>query len=215
MKKNISKHYNYNAAQIRFLKNNVKDKGYKELTELFNKKYNCSLAYFNIYEKCKRIGISNGRIGFFLPGNVPHNKGKNFSPAGAEKGRFKKGNKPSNKKQVGYERKQVDGYTYVKISDKNEGKKCWKYKHVLVYEKAHGPVPEGYCVVFCDGNKNNFDLDNLALMSRDELVRMNAAHYFSEDSNITKTGIALVKLKKVLSERTKETTLKPVCMDGE
>lgn len=34
-------------------------------------------------------------------------------------------------------------------------------KHQLIWEKYNGPIPEGMVITFLDGNKQNFDINNL------------------------------------------------------
>ena len=61
------------------------------------------------------------------------------------------------------------GYWWIKIADNplpknytgDQRRKNWQQKHRVIYENAHGPIPEGHLVVFLDGDRNNFDLDNL------------------------------------------------------
>lgn len=57
------------------------------------------------------------------------------------------------------------GYVMVKVTDEHRGRGAarlnWKPKSVVVYEGAHGPVPDGCRVFFADGDRRNFDPDNL------------------------------------------------------
>ena len=46
-----------------------------------------------------------------------------------------------------------------------------KQKHRVVWEQAHGPIPEGYLVKFKDGNRMNCSIDNLYLVSRADHAR--------------------------------------------
>jgi hypothetical protein len=61
---------------------------------------------------------------------------------------------------VGAER-LYNGYVEVKVSRSE-----WRWKHHLIWEQAHGVVPEGHMVCFADGDNRNFSLDNLAAVSR-------------------------------------------------
>ncbi len=76
-------------------------------------------------------------------GNISPTKGMKMeefmSPSTIEKFKantFKKGHKPHNTKYDGYERFDVDGYVWVRISEKN-----WVQKHRLVWEKHNGEIP--------------------------------------------------------------------------
>ena len=70
---------------------------------------------------------------------------------------------------VGTEREGKDGYIVVKVAEEAGvpmSKDNWKLKHVWIYEQTHGPVPKDHCVYFADGDKHNFDPDNLVLVPR-------------------------------------------------
>ena len=111
----------------------------------------------------------------FRKGQEPANKGKRIEEFMSEEGieassrtRFKKGQKPHNTKPIGHERiDPKDGYIYVKVSDDLP----MQLKHRYVWEQANGEVPEGYVVAFRDGNRQNCDLSNLYLLSREDNAR--------------------------------------------
>ena len=46
----------------------------------------------------------------------------------------------------------------------------------MIYEEAHGRIPEKFTVIHKDGNKNNLLPENLALRSMAECARQNAWH---------------------------------------
>ncbi|HQZ60446.1 MAG TPA: HNH endonuclease, partial [Acinetobacter sp.] len=128
--------------------------------------------------------------GKFKKGMTPHNKGKKLSDstkAKLVKTMFKSGNRPHNTLQVGAETQDKDGYVMVKVAEPS----VWQYKHHVAYGE---PVPTGYKVVFLDGNKYNFERDNLQLVSNAELMQRNTMHrYPPELVRLLKT---LNKLKK-------------------
>ena len=72
--------------------------------------------------------------------------------------------------QVGDERLGSKGFIEVKVSAKR-----WRPKHIVVWEKSHGPLPKTHVLYFADGDKFNFDLDNLVAFPKNgriaELVR--------------------------------------------
>lgn len=115
--------------------------------------------------------------GCFSKGLTPWNKGKPFSPAGSERGRFKKGQKPHTWQPIGTERVTDEGYLQRKVTDTGNTPRDYRPVHHLVWE-AHtgGPVPEGHALVFRDGNLRNFDPANLELVTRAELMRRNSHH---------------------------------------
>ena len=77
-------------------------------------------------------------------------------------------------------------------------------KQRLIWEQANGPLPPGYVVIFKDGNKRNFALDNLAAVTRYECMEMNRHDLFSSDPQATETGILLARLRTTIYQKEKE-----------
>ena len=113
---------------------------------------------------------------------------------GANKTSFKKGNVPHTLLPIGSESVTRDGYTIVKVSNKGKRSDCWRPKQRLVWEKHYGPVPDGHAVVFGDGDKTNFSLDNLILVSRSQLSVMNTKKLIQNDAELTKAGANVAQL---------------------
>ncbi len=70
---------------------------------------------------------------------------------------------------VGTERDSGKGYILVKVADlptKPQSKDNWRKKHVLVWEREHGPLPDGMVVMFADRDHSNFDPDNLVAVPK-------------------------------------------------
>ncbi len=131
----------------------------------------------NFKAMCKRNGIMTGRDGRLQKGNVPPNKGrKGFAPPGSEKGWFRKGQRPANKQDVGYERIDGEGYVLICIAEPNPWTGAptrMKHKHRVLWEAAHGPVPKGMALKCLDGDKTNTAPANWALVPRSLLPRLN------------------------------------------
>lgn len=109
----------------------------------------------------------------FVKGHEPSNKGKRIVEFMSKEGieassrtRYKKGHRPHNTRSVGSECQHADGYVYLKVG---EGKPVLKHRYV--WEQANGPIPDGHCIAFRDGNRANCDLSNLYLLSREESGR--------------------------------------------
>lgn len=114
------------------------------------------------------------------PGSTPANKGKKMSPEVYEKAKetfFKKGHVPANVKYDGHERIDTkDGYVHIRVS---KGK--YVLKHRLVWENAHGKIPEGMVIAFKNGDKTDIILDNLECISMGENMLRNTIHNYPED----------------------------------
>jgi len=54
-------------------------------------------------------------------------------------------------------------YVEVKVSHSE-----WRLKHHLIWEKAHGAVPDRHFICFVDGDNRNFCLDNLKAVSMED-----------------------------------------------
>jgi hypothetical protein len=192
--------HKYTAAEIRFLRSHVAWRSYTELTEMFNRRFGLSFTVSRVGSTLKRLGISNGRDSRFRPGRIPFNKGKKgYWPAGCEKGWFKPGNRPQTWQPVGTE--IIDENGYVKVKTRNP--RTWKFKHRLIWEKAHGKIPKGHTVLFADRNRLNFNPDNLLLVSRGELAVMNRQDLISAHGNLTKIGKTIADIKILIAARTR------------
>lgn len=52
----------------------------------------------------------------------------------------------------------------------------------------------GHKVIFADGNKRNFNINNLILVSNSEALIMNTNKLIYEDAELTKTGSLIAKV---------------------
>lgn len=198
----------YSKEEIRFLKQNVKGISNKELTEKFNRKFNCNVSENAIGNRKTKYNLKNGLIGSrFDKGHIPLNKGKKWdeyvSKQGQENSRkttFKKGNIPINYKSIGSERITVDGYIEIKTKEPNK----WSLKHRIIYENKNGKIPKGYALIFADGNKQNINLENLILVSRSELLILNRNKLIKKESDLTNTGVIIAKVIDKVNKRKKD-----------
>jgi hypothetical protein len=113
-------------------------------------------------------------------------------------GRFKKGDDPHNTVQMGSERISGDGYVEVKIRHLKNGQskiKNFEAKHRIIYEREHGPIPKDAIIEFVDGNRSNFDISNLQLVSRRDNLLKNTM----SDQSIVKRFFG-VKNQKIVDQ---------------
>jgi hypothetical protein len=196
------RHY-FTPEQMEFLRLHVVGRTKQELTELFNQHFNLELSKRQIVACCKNHKMPHsGLTGRFEKGRETWNKGMkgiNFGGENGKKTQFQKGHTPFNYKPVGSERVSKDGYIEIKISDPNK----WRAKHNVIWEQANGPISKGYCVLFLDGNRLNVSLDNLQLVTRGQLARLNQNHLIQEDQELTRTGIIVADILGKIGERTR------------
>lgn len=193
----------WSEEEKKYLKEITPGKHYKEIQELMKNKFNLKLTMNQVKGAIGRYKLNTGFTGRFQKGDIPFNKGKSqkdyMSAESIEKTkrtRFKKGQPPINWRPVGSERITKDGYTEIKIAEPN----VWELKHKVLWEREHGSIPPKHVVIFADGNKENLDINNLMLISREKLLIMNTNELIKKDAELTKTGAliadVLIKVRR-------------------
>lgn len=94
-------------------------------------------------------------------------------------------------------------YEYVKVAEHGSFYKAWKRKQVVVWERIHGPVPKGHCVIFLNGNRRDYSTDNLACVSNAILGKMKngkGKSLYSENGEVTRTALKVCELDLKLKE---------------
>ena len=130
-------------------------------------------------------GHTTGNATSFKKGNIPWNKGIHFVSGGrSAETQFKKG-QMSGAAQHNYvpigtlrisrggyylERKMTDDPSLVPV-------RRWEAVHRMVWQAAHGPIPDGHIVVFRPGMKtvveSEITIDRLECITRAENLRRN------------------------------------------
>ncbi|MBQ8358629.1 MAG: HNH endonuclease [Oscillospiraceae bacterium] len=93
---------------------------------------------------------------------------------------------------------------YEKVADGPDPNKNWKSKHIMVWEEAHGPVPEGHMVIFLDGDRRHYQLENLALCPYDVGLEMNHKNLRFDNAQLTETGMLIAKVNLQARRRQKK-----------
>lgn len=182
--------YFWSDEEKEYLKTIVYGRGYKEIQQMMNDKFEHQFTLNQIKGAIGRYKLNTGRTGYFPKGHVPFNKGKK-GLTGANKTSFKKGNIPKNKKPVGSERINVDGYTEIKVSEPNR----YRLKHRVIYEQYHNvKLKPNEAIIFLDGNKQNLNIDNLEKVTRSQLLQLNQNHLIKDDAELTKAGVNVAKI---------------------
>lgn len=200
----------YTQVHVDFIREHIIGTNFKDLTEMFNKRFGMNVSINSVVSLADRNGLHNqrntlldGEIGAetqFKKGHVPFNKGRKKYWKGGEETQFQKGHRPHNWVPLGTERITKDGYIQIKIQ---EGKfqNNWKGKHILIWEEHNGPVPKNHNIIFGDCDNRNFDINNLILVSKAQMLFLNNHGLIKNDASITKIGITLADINKKLSER--------------
>jgi hypothetical protein len=173
----------------------------KQLTELFNAKFKTEVSIKGLSQKCRKIGLICPNNGCFKKGSIPKNKGTKGLMKG-NKTSFIPGNRPMQTKKVGTVStiKDKNGYLYmhIKIAEPNK----WQMLHAYIWEHKHGKIPKSHCVIFKDKNTLNTRLDNLMLVSRAELVRLNKKYTHIHES-VKETALQVIKLSNEIRKNIK------------
>ena len=187
--------HKWSEEEKEYLASIVKGKTYKEIATLMKDKFNYDFTDQQIKGAMNRYNLRTETTGCFRKGSIPWNKGlKGY--IGANKTSFKKGTIPPQYRPVGSERTNKDGYIEIKVA----GPRTWKLKQRYIYEQHYGEVPKDHNVIFADGNRQNFDIDNLIAVSRSEMLILNNHKLIYKDKELTKTG---VNIAKILSKASK------------
>lgn len=110
-------------------------------------------------------------------GHEPYNKGKPHPTRGrSAETQFRPGNRPHTWQPIGSDRASKEGYLQRKVSDTGVTRRDYVPVHHLVWRMHGREIPPQHALVFRDGDKRNFDINNLELVHRAELMRRNSVH---------------------------------------
>lgn len=196
---------------VAFINQHYKGISNTGLTKMINKQFGLSLETDQVKNYKNRNGLDSGLKGYFEKGQPPVNKGKKQTEYMSQEAiertkatRFQKGQPPINYRPVGSERYDKDGYIMVKVQEKGRHQDRWRLKHSVVWEKANGPVPSGYVLMFLDQDKTNCTIDNLRLISRSDLVRINQNGLLTNEPSLNEVAITVGKMLTKMRELQKK-----------
>lgn len=215
--KNVNPAHMWTNEEIEFLRVNYPEYDCNELLRKFNEQFKEQITKCSLKAALGRYNIKSGRTGHWQKGHTPYTKGKTWDEYMSKEGQansrktwFNKertvNNAIHNEVPVGTEYVFRD-YIVVKTDkpDGNLARRWWKFKHHIVWEEAYGPIPKDHVVIFADGNKRNFELDNLILIKRSELAILNKnGLIYKGNADATKCGVSLVKLMIRRKQRAKK-----------
>lgn len=171
-----------------------------EIARIMNEKYGIGLTADQVRSWKKNHKCPSGYDTKYRPGEPSWITGKRF-PGRTNSGCWSTGHIAFNNVPIGTIRKH-GGYWHIKTRD---GKKNnnWTQYHRYIWEKEHGPVPEGHKLIFRDGNKDNVSLDNLVCISiADAAVAV--MHYgLTDDPDINDAILKLTELNRKTAEKAK------------
>lgn len=153
-----------------------------------------SEAYLASADACRlRRGDNTGAATRFKPGQPAWNKGIK-GVVGVQEGcratQFKPGRPPEaarNYKPIGSYRINADGHLEQKVTDDPAlvPARRWKPVYRLVWEAAHGPIPDGHRIDFKPGMRTTdpalITPDKLECISREEHMRRHTYHQYGPE----------------------------------
>lgn len=167
----------------------------------------CGFSAAQITAALSNYCIRSGRDGRFKPGSTPWNKGLSGFIAGGRSAetQFQPGHQRAVRRAIGAERISKDGYLEIKVAEPNPytgGPTRFRLKHRVVWETAHGlPVPAQHVIVFRDGDRRNFAINNLVCIPRAALARLNQDGHGDLTGDLRGAAIALAELKTEMFRR--------------
>lgn len=165
----------YTAEMDKWLKDNFNDLNYEEIANRFNQKFGTNKTAIGISHRCTRSLKLKKPSTRFKKGDVI-----NALPIGTISNRKKE--------------------KYIKVSDSND-KSAWQPLRKVIYEKHHGEIPKGYCVVSLDGDRSNVDLRNLDCIDRRGTAIMAKSGWWTDNKVITADGIRWCNLYCVAKDK--------------
>ena len=214
---------------LQYLKDNIAGATHQEITDQINARFSTNFTKEQIANLAVRKGIKNGmwqrrsvfpeHIRKFMAENCKGNRaremvvllndtfGTNYTEKQIAAYYRKHGLKSgvaSRYVPIGTLIFRKDSWYYEKVADGPNPNKNWKAKHVMVWEEANGPVPEGHMVIFLDGNRRNYQLENLALCPYDVGMEMNHMNLRFDNAQLTKTGMLIAKVNLQARRRQKK-----------
>lgn len=178
----------YTPEQITFLSEHVEGTKYPVLAEMFNARFGCNKTAQTIKSVCRYKGLHNGIDPRFRAGFTPKNRFPVWTCQHGER-----------TQPIGYEYVNVRGFTIVKIAEPNQ----WRAKHIVIWEEKNGPLPKGNVVLFANGNRQDFRLDNLIMLTSSEWSYLRMQGKLSDNEDANRAAILIAKVTaRVASLRT-------------
>lgn len=189
-----------------YMEQNYKGVGPTEMSERLNTIYGSTYTRQQIKAYYANHGLNSGVDTRWKKGQVPPNKGKKMSKEQYEKCKgtmFKKGQIPPNTMQVGERTHTTDGYLIEKVKDEGIQRERFAFVQRMVWEKYHGKIPEGKKIIFLDGDKDNCDINNLAMVDGEENLELNHRKLRFKHAESTKAGIMIARARIAAKRRRK------------
>lgn len=174
---NYQKEEEYTDEQKKFVKYYGPGRSNSEFTEMFNDKFGTSKTEQQMSNIKRYLKVKSGTVGGIKKGSP----GLRRLPTGTTKVR--------------------NGFTEIKVLQPD----TWRLLHHLIWEEYNErPVPDDHIVVFKDGDRTNFDIENLLCVEK-ALTRHifdygNVDTVIKSTSELTKASLNLARVQIALNK---------------
>lgn len=205
--KNVRHNLLLTDEQAEYLISIIPGRKSDEVRQMMNEKYDLNLTLAQIRAWKKNHKTPSGYDTRWRKGQESWNKGRK-GIHGSNAGTFKKGHESFNKVPIGtvVKRKSTKNgayYLWIKTRDGNLNNN-FEPLHHYVWEQANGPVPDGYVLVFRDGNPENCDLSNLKPVLKAVHVIACTKFGYAPDADVNEAILNTAELMHLYSKRGKK-----------
>ena len=177
--------HRYTAAQERWLHAHSYHYTKTQLARRFNHYFKLDLSAGAVGRKARQLGLTlkysgPAYTGAFTPGRKPGPEARNTKP---NRTTFKPNNVPKNTRPLGATRidtktgevlvRTATGTPYYHPNGRIRTTHYYRARRLVVWEALHGPVPPGHAVIRLNADPRNDNPDELMLITRAELARLN------------------------------------------
>lgn len=189
-----------------------------ELTKEYNRIFGKKRTVNAIGARCERLGVYSNldlksRKGYKIwhDGMSEDERKSHYTEESWNRSRFKPGVAVNKRYRVGDEVVKGNGkrnkkYIYVKISEDPtiSPDKQWMPKQRYIWEQTYGLIPEGYAIIFLDGDYKNCNLNNLACVPNGYLGAMNSRKWMTDDPELNMLTIKYYELTSSITNKRQE-----------
>lgn len=197
-------HSNYTQDQKNWLKAFIPGKTTEETVEAYKKQFGEELTLQQVRSFRKNYRVRCGIDARFKKGQVSHNKGKKYTEEEKSKwseaykaSLFKKGRKPYNAYKVGQLRRKRY-QEYIKVAEPDQWMLYGRYVWQQYYNEK---LTINDSILHLDGDCFNNSIENLAKVTRQEMIWINRNSVVKSDPELTKTALIEMRLRKMIFEK--------------
>lgn len=177
----VVKRHKWTDCEIQWLRDNLKNYSWNEISNKFNNHFNTDLSQSSIEHICLRRRITHNReheVGFI---KSVHNE-------------------YSLTRDIGSERADSRGRIFIKIrNDVNNAYKNWVQKDRYIWEQTYGKLSKEDLLIHLDNDKSNCNITNLYKVNRSVNRQMATFNWFFTNPELTLTAIKCCELMTAIN----------------